>query len=290
VNRLLIISVIIILFCNSCLPKKEKADPGKLVITVSILPQKYFIEKLAGDKFKVNVMIPPGASPATYEPTSRQIENISKSNVYFRIGYIEFEQAWMGKIESVNSDMKIYNTARNVTLIQDSEIKHGDHYHSTGIDPHFWMSPKEVKLIVKNILDELCNIDSENASFYRKNYQSFMEEINELDNYVKRNLEKLDQRKFMIFHPSLTYFARDYNLEQISIEVEGKRPTPANLKKLIDEARNNSIKVILIQKQFDRENAVTIGKETGARIVQIDPLDYYWMDQIKDIANKIKQS
>lgn len=265
----------------------------KRQVTVSIVPQKYFVERIVGDMFAVNVMIPPGASPAMYEPTPRQMIDVSRSVVYFRIGHIPFETTWLGKIADANETMRIVDTSKGVDLIEgdnhdrDDSLERGAQTRQAthrGIDPHIWLSPKEVKSQLGNILEALGEIDPANKEFYKKNHRDFLEEIDALDSRIRNLLEDTKRKSIMVFHPTWSYFARDYGLKQIAIEVEGKSPSPALLKALIDSARRENIKVVFVQKQFDSHRAQTIAAEIEGEIVQIDPLEYNWVDNMDEVA------
>jgi len=283
---ILLVLLIGIFSCNN-----RKADSlDKPVITVSILPQKYFIEKIVGDNFAINVMIPPGASPVTYEPTPKQMKDISKSDLYIRIGHIEFEKAWMKNIKDLNSEMDIIDQSKNSELIKtDQRIKHGDHYHY-GVDPHIWTSPREVKKQVQFIYEYLSEEYPDLKSEFTENYKVFIGEVDALDAYLSENLKPLKDKKFLIFHPALAYIARDYGLEQISIEIDGKEPTPANIQEIVKVTKNEQIKIVFVQQQFSTHNAEVIAKEIGGKVVQINPLAFNWYDGVKHITDEIVKS
>ena len=253
-------------------------------ITVSIAPQKYFVKRIAGNRYPVNVMIPPGSSPAIYEPSPRQIKELSRSFLYFKIGYLPFEFSWMNKLTAANKNMRVIDTSRNVRLIHSRKHHHGGN-NKRGIDPHIWLSPESVMIQAKNILKAFTDIDSKNREFYQKNYNSFIRDIKELDNRIKTKLKKISKRKFLVFHPVWGYFARDYNLTQIAIEVEGKSPGLAGLKKLLDMAKKEGIKVIFVQRQFDTRVAGVIASEIGGEVVSIDPLEENWLFSLRRIAD-----
>lgn len=285
-SSLLIISLLsFVLFSCKDTPSGED---HKKVISVSVLPQKYFVEKIAGDQMEVNVMIPPGASPVTYEPTPEQMKDISRSVAYFRIGPLVFEKSWMDKFKSVNPELKVYDQSSQVSLIRKVSHSHsGNHKRDVNNDPHIWTSPARVDLQLQVIRDALLQLDSLNAKRYRTNYQSFKKEINELDQFIRNELSGLENRKFMIFHPALTYYARDYNLTQVSIEFEGKEPSPGHLKELVDLAKDENIQVIFIQKQFNKETAQAIADEIDGKVIEINPLAYDWVQQMKSITQKL---
>ena len=280
----------VFLLVTSCRTGGESMD--KPVISVSILPQQYFVEQLAGDLVEVNVMIPPGASPATYEPGVSQLGKLDRSEVYLRIGYVGFEQSWMEKITSVNPDMKIVDLSKGVEFILNDageEEKHNGHSHQ-GPDPHIWMSVSNARIIARNIHNELMLMFPGEKEYLQSRFDLFSRSLDSLQLDITSKLEGIENRKFMIYHPALTYYARDYALEQFSLEIEGKTPSPAHLKEMTDLAIHYQISKILIQKQFDRKNAEVLARETGCKIIQFDPLDLQWDEQMRYIALQLKSS
>lgn len=283
-----------ILLVHSCRTEIESGD--KPVISVSILPQQYFIEQLAGNLVEVNVMIPPGASPATFEPTVMQLGKLDRSSVYMRIGYIGFEQSWMDKIRTVNPSMKLVDLSEGIEVIQESagqiiheaDDHHGHRHH--GPDPHIWMSITNGGIIARNIHEELQLLLPAEKDYLQARYDRFRLYLDSLHTEITGKLEQLENRSFMIYHPALTYYARDYRLEQLALEIEGKSPSPAHLREMTDLARENHISKILIQSQFDRNNAEILARETGAEIIQFDPLDLNWGKQMSYIAEQLNNS
>jgi zinc transport system substrate-binding protein len=285
------IPVLIGLLLWNCSSTPQK--PKDKTLFVSILPLKYFADRIAGDGWKVEVTVPPGVGPETYSPTPRQIMLLGGAQGYFSIGYLGFEQAWLENFRSSNPQLLVFSTAKRVDLIKDEnhESEHqGDHVHLQGVDPHIWSSPKAARLIAQNILDGMMQIDPANSDTYQKNFNLLNIDIHKVDSTATQLLAHIASRKFIIFHPALGYFARDDGLEQLSIEFEGKVPSPKHLQTVIETAKSNNIKCILIQKEFDTENAEIIAKETGSKIVQIDPLDYNWPEQMIAIARKLAET
>jgi zinc transport system substrate-binding protein len=279
---------ILILAISAC--NRNMSVTDKAVISVSILPQKYFIEQIVGEYFEVNVLIPPGASPATYEPVPQQIADLEKSIAYFKIGYIGFENSWMNKILSVNKEMALFDLSQGIELIREAELSHGDHHHQGGIDPHIWLSPKRVKIIAENIYMAMVQIDPDREQIYHENYLQFMGILDTLDLKIEQMVTDFKGRSFIVFHPALTYLAADYGLEQIAIEWEGKEPSPGHLMELIDHGRKENIKVVLVQEQFDMDNARTIAEELDGRIIRINPLDEDWETSVTRIVISLVES
>lgn len=255
------------------------------MITVSILPQKTFVEKIAGNDFEVNVLIPPGSSPAAYTLLPSQLKDIAGSALWFRIGYIGFEHSWKDKIAQANTKMKVVNLAEGLDVIADKIEQHGDHVHIDGVDPHVWLSPTLVKQMAKTILDELTILKPEKAAEYKANYMRFVKECDELDIELKNKLKPYKGRKFIVFHPSLSYYARDYGLDQYSLETGGKEPTPQQMAEIVDMAKAEGIKTIYIQSEFDREHARVFAEEIDGEIIQVWPLDPAWAENLRAMTN-----
>lgn len=236
-----------------------KSESEMIGLVVSILPLADFVENVGKDKVEVTVMVPPGASPHTYEPTPSQLRELSKAKIYVKVGSgVEFELVWMDKLIEVNQNMLICDSSRGVQL--------------RGKDPHIWLSPLNAKIQVENIYEALVNIDPANKEYYAQNKENYLKKLDELDRKIGDGLSGIKTRKFMVFHPAWGYFARDYDLEQIPIEKEGKEPTVKGLAKLIDQAKTNSITVVFVSPQFSTESAETIAKEIGGRVAFINPL------------------
>jgi len=240
----------------------EKND-SKIIVVVTIPPQAEFVEKIGGDKVKVIVMVPPQASPHVYEPTPSQLKEVSKAKLYAKVGSgIEFERVWLNKILSLNKKMLVVDCSKGVKTIE----KNGH------IDPHIWLSPKNAKIMVENIAQGLIEVDPKNREYYEKNKEEYIRELDALDKKIAQMLSKKKNRKILVYHPSWTYFARDYGLEQISIEENGKEPTPQYLMSVIKEAKDSNITTIFVSPQFNIKNAEIIAKEINAKIEVVDPL------------------
>ncbi len=283
-NKIIIfIFIAIILF--SCNASKNKTDKAGNIITVSIPPEKTFVKKIGGDEFEVNVLIPPGSSPATYTLLPSQLKEISQSAVWFRIGYIGFEYSWKEKIEQTNPKMKVVDLSKGLNLISSENAESANHNHFSGVDPHIWLSPALVKQMAKKIMDELTLLKPEKSEEFKINYLKFVKEIDLLNVDLKNELREFAGRKIIVFHPSLAYYARDYKLEQYALESGGKEPTPQQLAKVVDMAKADNIKVIYIQSEFDREHARVFAEEIGGRVIQINPLDHAWEENLRTMTH-----
>lgn len=286
-RNLAILSIVLLFASCGGTGKERDKDSVSAVVSVSIAPYKYFVEAIAGDDFEVNIMVPVGASPHTYEPSMAQIQALSSSLAYVSNGYLDFELAWLYRFYEVNPAMKIISFANNQELLYAKAWQHDDHMHYEGVDPHFWISPKAAYRIASDLKGLLIELKPESASIYEENYTRLVAEIATLDDEVSKMLAQYSSRSFMIYHPVLGYFARDYNLEEIAVEHEGKEPSPAALKSLVDNARSAGIRTIFVQQEFDLKNAEVIAKEINANVVTIDPLSADWPASVREIAKAL---
>ncbi len=280
-----LIYILTLFICCACGHTPQQSE--KPVITVTLEPLRYFTEAIAGDCFEVVSMVPKGSSPESYDPTPQQLVNLSKSQAYLRIGYIGFEQAWMKKLEANYPTMKVYDTSKGVDLIRAEGHWHGDHYHEGGVEPHIWNSTRNASVIVDNIYAALCEMDADHQPEYKQRLDSLKQVIARTDADIRTLLANADST-FLIYHPALSYFARDYGLHQISIEEGGKEPSPATLKTLIDTCRREGAQVIFVQQEFDQRNAQLIADELGIEIVPINPLSHDWAEEMLRVANALK--
>ncbi|ACS81487.1 metal ABC transporter solute-binding protein, Zn/Mn family [Maridesulfovibrio salexigens] len=289
------ISKTIILTVISLLLNYSVAAAEQFQTTVSIAPLKYFVEKIGGENVKTNIMVKAGSSPATYEPQPKQMADLSKSEIYFAIG-VPFEQAWLPRFKSANSNLEIVNLGEAVihrsmkAHIHEDEGEHGhthhdDHGEAKVKDPHVWLAPPLVRVISQKILETLIEHDPENAATYTSNYLSFAAEINDIDSELLKTFTQKGQKfSFMVYHPSWGYFADTYALNQIPIELEGKEPSPKKMAQLIEFAKTNSVKAIFIQPQFSQKSAQTIANAIDAKVLIADPLAEDWTANLRRTA------
>lgn len=281
-----IIYIFTLLILYSC--GNANHNSHKPVITVTLEPLRYFTEAIVGDHYQVVSMVPKGSSPESYDPTPQQMVSLGKSLAYLRIGYIGFEQTWMKRLQENNPEMKVFDTSKGVDLIRGERHWHGDHFHEGGVEPHIWNSTRNALVIVDNIYAALCELDSTHRNDYRQRLDSLKQTIRQTDANVSAFLENADST-FLIYHPALSYFARDYGLKQISIEEGGKVPSPAQLKTLIETCRKENIHTIFVQQEFDQRNAQLIADELGVQIISINPLSYDWAKEMLRVAKALKR-
>lgn len=262
------------------------------VLTVTIEPQRYFLEQIVGDKFQVNTLVPPGSSPETYEPSPSAMIKLGNSRAYFKVGFLGYENVWTGKLAENNPDLKIVDCSVGIEPVYGGHGHHdhsheaADHGHNQtdAADPHVWSSAKNAVLFSQNMLNAVVELDVENAGLYRANFEKLTQKIAETDSALTRLLKDIPTRSFIVYHPALAYLARDYNLTQHSIEFEGKNPSPAQMKELVDLAKAENIKIVFVQQEFDIKNSEVIAREIGATSHTINPLAYEWDEELIRIA------
>jgi len=255
---------------------------AKPIVAVSIPPQKYILNEIANNLVEPLVIVEPGNSPHTYEPKPSQMVALSKAKLYLAIG-VEFENSWLPKFKEQNPSMLIENVDKNITKIPISKNS-----KSGKKDPHIWLSIKNLKTIAKNTTNALIKIDSKNKDIYYQNLSKLLEKLNQVDTQIKDILKDVNPRVFLTFHPSWGYFARDYNLEQIAIEIEGKEPSPKELFNILKLAKSYNVKVIFVQPEFSTKSASLIAKELNIKIKRVSPLKESVVENLIDFAKAIK--
>lgn len=280
----------------------------RIPVFVSIAPQAYFVQQIGGDLVDVHILVEPGADPHTYEPKPQQMMALSKARIYFAAG-IEFEKARLGKIKSINPDLKVVHTddgilkrpmaAHDRHPAGKDDAGHDDHGEQHGHaadhtaearDPHIWLSPPLVMLQARSIVTALQAADPDHRAAYAAGYRRFILDLVDLDADLRAIFDGLEGTAFMVFHPSWGTFAHTYGLIQIPIELEGKSPKPAQLKALIEHAREEDIKVVFVQPQFSDRSARQISKAIGGGVVMVDPLAGDWATNLRRAAEEFKHA
>ncbi|MCJ7548924.1 MAG: zinc ABC transporter substrate-binding protein [Anaerolineae bacterium] len=268
-------------------PEAGPAD-GKLAVTVSVVPQQYFVERIGGEHVAVTVMVGPGDNPTTYEPKPAQLKALSRSAAYFSVG-VPFESVWLDRIAGANPDMRIVDTIEDIE--RHLMVTHDDHEGEEGTeavgapDPHVWVSPELVKIQARTIYGAMAELDPDNAATYRANLDAFLADIDGLIAEIHGTLAGVADSKFMVFHPSWGYFAEDFGMEQVPIEIGGQEPSAQEMAHLVREARAEGIRVIFAQPEFSTVDAETIAKEIGGEVLLISPLAYDWLENLQTVAN-----
>lgn len=263
---------------------KEK-NSSKPTVSVTILPQKFLIEQIAGDYLQVNVLIPPGMNPTTCDLNIAQLQKLYDSDLCFTIGHLPFEQVHLYPVLQQRPEIQVINHSKDLQLLQGScgcSHHHEEHEHES-IDPHIWLSPKVVRNMATQIFKTLSTKYPAQQQNFQQNYNQLIVAIDSLLLKAEKLFSTYPQRSFLIYHPALTYFAADYGLEQIAIEEEGKEPNPNHLKTVIDQARAQKVRLIFIQQQFDIQNAQAIAREIDGKIIPIDPLAENWLAEMQKL-------
>ncbi len=274
--------VLLLLLLAACSPSPATNTKSAIGVTVSILPEKYFVERIGGDLVSVNTMVVSGADPHTYEPKPAQMAALSNSRIFFRMG-VEYESAWLDRISSTNPGMKIVDLSEGIQKLP-SPAHVGEANSGQGLDPHVWTSPTLVRSMVARIYTELSSLDPANEATYKTNLASIEKDIVVLDADIRASLKDLTNRRFMVFHPGWIYFAKDYNLEEISIEIGGTEPSASELSTLIDTAKADGIRVIFVQPEFSTQIARYIAKEIGGEVILVSNLAENWLENMRQVA------
>jgi len=264
---------------------------AEVPVAVSILPEKTFVHKIAGDLADVTVMVPPGASPENYDPKPSQMKRLGQAKIYFAIG-VPFERAWLPRFRALNPQMKIVDITEGIHKVPMASHHHHSqspipNSQSRSFDPHVWLSPPLVKTIARNIAEALEKADPNHREIYEKNLAAFLKQIHQTDRRLKKILAPCKGEAMMVFHPSWGYFARTYGLRQIPIEIEGKSPKPRTLAKLIQEAKEEGVSTLFVQPEFSKRSAEIIARSIGAKVVEADPLAADWSRNLLKIARQI---
>jgi len=260
---------------------------AKINIVTSILPQVSFIKAIAGDKANISLMVHRGSSPHTYEPKPSQMIDISKASIYFAIG-VEFEDVWLPKFKSINSNINIVDLSKGIKKIEISN-HHSSHHDHDHLDPHIWTNISNIKIIVNKIYKTLISIDSKNSDYYEKRLRLYMISLNLEDREIRTLLKDIKSRELMVFHPSWGYFANEYNLTQVAVEIDGKSPKPKEIIAIIKLAKKENIKAIFTQPEFSDKSAKIIAKEIGIDIIKVSPLSDDILKTILNIAKALSR-
>ncbi len=262
----------------SCRDNMRQA-PDRRVITVTIEPLRYFAERIAGDRFDVETMVPQGGDPETYEPSARQMMNLSHSVLYVKVGSIGFERTWMKKLEQNAPHAIIVDSSDGISMMKTEN----------GIpDPHTWMSTANSLIIAENIYRALVKIDKKDSIYFKKNLENLIDSINHVDSEIRHLVRNAKTRSFLIYHPILTYYARDFGLTQIPLEEESREPSARQMHNIISRAKNERVKVFFVQKEFANRNINAVTESTGADTAEIDPLGYDWQNEMIKVARCLK--
>ena len=279
--RKIYITLLIAILCGGCTSRRP-ADGEPLY--VSILPLRSLVQGIVGDDFDIEVLVPPGASPETFEPTPRQFVGLNKARMVFNVGLIDFETMLLAKVED---QAKVVDLSRGIELIAGT-CSHGSHghTHTHGIDPHVWTSPRALQKMAENAYEAIREAYPDSVK-YETNYRLLQQELKALDERTAARIAASDVEYFIIYHPALTYYARDYGLQQIAIEADGKEPSAKQLTQLIRQAREDGVRRILYQSQFPASAVEVIARDIDAEYAEVDPLREDVIANIEEITGII---
>ncbi|MFP4395526.1 MAG: metal ABC transporter solute-binding protein, Zn/Mn family [Anaerolineales bacterium] len=282
--------------------RATSGDEGELTLMVSIMPRKYFVERIGGERVMVNVMVEPGADPHTYEPQPDQMRALSAAAAYSSIG-VDFEAVWLDKIAAANKEMRMVDILRDIERRpmaahhHDEADEHDEHHEHDdesaaegALDPHVWTSPALVKSQAEVIYEAQAALDPAHQAEYEANLAAFLADIETLERDIHATLENVEHRKLMVFHPSWGYFADDFGLEQIPVEVGGQEPSARELTQVIATAREEQIKMIFAQPEFSTAAAETLAREIDGEVLLITPLAYDWLENMRQVAETFAEA
>lgn len=256
--------------CADAAPRESRP-----LAMVSVLPQQYVVDRIAGGLVRTEVMIPPGASPHLHEPTVAQLRLLHEADLYVKVGHphFPFERVWLDRLLAETPDLRVVDSSAGI--------------ESRAEDPHVWLAPRHVEAMAVAIEAALEDLLPEKRETLRTNLAALRAEIEVLDADLRSTLADKRGRRFLVFHPAWGYFAEAYGLEQIAVEQERKEPDARELAALIEHARREGIRVIFVQPQFDAAAAETLAREVGARVEPLDPLAYDWADNLRRAARAL---
>lgn len=263
----------------------DASGAAPVPVFVSILPQKYFVERVGRSHVAVSVLVGPGRSPETYEPTPKQMAVLSQTRLYFSIG-VPFERVWLPRIQAANPALRVVPMQRGIVLLALS----GPRGELPSKDPHVWTSPLRAKIMAATIRDALIEADPTHRHDYQTGYREFIAELDTLDGDIRAVLAPAKDKSFIVFHPAWGYFADTYDLHQIPIEAEGKEAGAKSLAAVIELGRQQHVKVVFVQTQFSRRSAETVARAIGARVVAVDPLAEDYSRNLLHVAHAFAEA
>jgi len=279
-KNIILIALIQIFYCS------DNGWTEPISVFVSIIPQKYFVERIGGNEVNVHVMVKAGESPATFNPNPKKMSRLANTSLYFSIG-VPFEKIWLSRIKAIQPSLKLVPLNNNLPMIIPPGYQGSKNSFHEKSDPHIWTSPPLAKIMAIKIKDALSRESPQKADFFKKNYTSLAKDLEALHSEIRNIIAAKKTRSFMVFHPAWSYFAETYGLEQIAIEHQGKEPGPKALQKIVTQAKKLKIRVIFVQKQFGLLIAQKIAKMIGATVQEIDPLSENYFENMRQTAKAI---
>lgn len=291
-----------ILLAAGCIENPDKTvtkdeisgtDNENILLFVTIPPQKEMAEAVGGEYVTVKTLVPPGADPHSYEPSPGTLEEISIADAYAIVGSgLEIENNWLDKITGLNPDLKVINCSSGVKFIESEaeEDDSGETNTNGHADPHIWLSVSNGKIMTENLKRGLTEIKPELRAEFESGAEDYLSRLDALNSEISEILEEKRGEYVLVYHPAWRYFAEEYGLKTISIEKDGKEPTPAGIKSVIDQAEEYNIKTVLISPQFSIKSAEVIAEETGSRVMTVDPLKEEYIQNLRETAGVFSEA
>lgn len=258
----------------------SEALSNKPIIAVSIVPEQTFVEAVCGDLVQVVTIVPPGYSPESYEPTPKELAQLSDASLYFSIG-VPVEEA---SILPSLGDIKVVSLAKEAAAVYPERT-----FESGERDPHIWLSPKRVKVMIEAIEREMASLDPTNSKTYEKNAAEYIAQLDALDKQISAALEGVQNKQFIVYHPAFGYLAEDYGLTMVALEEEGKEATAKHLEEMVDLAKAENIKVIFYQEEIDSSQSAAFAEEIGGKTMQLSPLAANYIENLKNMAEVLSE-
>lgn len=291
----LLIIVVTTLTTTSCHGSSDGDDNNDLTVAVSIPPLRYFAEAIGGDSVNVVSLLNENSDPETFQPGVSTFRDIAGSRVFLSVGVLPFEDALLGNLRANNPDLRIKDVSEGIELIYGTHSHAGveadGHSHHAGeADPHIWSSVRNARVIARNVLDALCDVAPGNEAYFRERYERFSERLDSLDRAFSRRLEELPSKNFAIWHPSLSYLARDYGLNQIAFNLENKETSSVRLGDQIDKAKGAHLSAFFVPAGINDSQTEVISREIGLMPVKINPMSGQWEMEINNVVDALAAS
>lgn len=256
-------------------------------LTVSIEPQRYLLEQIAGDKWQVNTVLEKGADPENFDPPMSTMKKAMSSRLYFSMGTLPFEQTLIDRMNEGGEKVKTVDTSAGIRRLHGTHGPHDGHHHESAEDPHVWTSVVNSRQMARNMLDALVELDPDNSDYYNANYRRLDARLDSIDREIRTLLEPCQGATFVVWHPSLSYFAADYGLNQVALGMENKEVSPMQMKDNIDRARTLGARVMIVQPDFDQNRSAELARQIGATTLSVNLMSDAWIDDMLRTARTI---
>lgn len=274
--------------CSACNGNGTGTDTQP-TLTVSIEPQRYLLQRIAGDRWHINTLLSKGADPENFDPAISALRALQDSRAYFTVGTIPFEETIISRMKP-DSTLRIIDTSSGIRLIEGTHHSHDhshDHGHTHDTDPHVWASVRNARVMARNMYQALINLDTDNTDTYTRNYLRLDAELDSLDREITHTLAQAQGDAFLVWHPSLSYFARDYSLRQIAMGMENKELSADAFRRHIDEVAGHNATIFFTQPEFDGNRSDNIIRQTGIRNIPVNTLTFDLTSELQRIATSI---